>query len=745
MNGKFKLKKLGKRVLSFVLMIATVVGTVNIPDLGTKRAEAGQISISSYIGSIPSNTVYAKYKYGSTTKDYIAGLAYSVREVDNKKSYTLVQNDDKSCYSSGDPWRGQSQRRSDSVGEEILWNNQSESSSVFIKYPLAVHYGDARYDLIAYPCMTNSKNGSNTNYYPRTWLNAKQTGMFAFSEMAFYTAFGSCALYKLEIRKPPSPDTVFDSLEEVATYKGELVDWYGMMGFSDIDYTTDKSHEFCGFDSRSGYFKAVHIGSKLSKRSSASGGCSSTVLGKCNVYQSSSETTTSSQAYDTHAIYGLAHIPTTGFYIFYGSQLAKDSAGNGEEYRRGSRFNYETFKDASSTVTIEQPDYSISFDANGGTGAPAKITRTNSETFGDITGTVPTRSGYVFKGWGATSSWSTKRVAYTTSTGGSVAKDGTKATITSSSWSIFNYLEKTGGALDSNNDLKLYAQWEKDDPTLTVNPNGGTWNSSTSSQTFTGTTGSTKTIANPTRSGYTFNGWSLSGYGSISGTTFTYGTGAATLTATWTQVVNYKLHFNGNGSTGGSIPPDIELGTAKSGTGSITKDITTAVPTRTGYTFNGWYTATSGGTKVGNAGAQYTPNEDIPLHAQWSGCKVTYNANGGSVSTSSATYAGSALTLPTPTKTGYKFNGWYTASSGGSKVNSPYTPNADIILYAQWTGYTVTYNANGGSVNPGSATYNGTALKLPSPTYSGHNFNGWYTAKSGGDLIGAAYGNYIPR
>ena len=77
---------------------------------------------------------------------------------------------------------------------------------------------------------------------------------------------------------------------------------------------------------------------------------------------------------------------------------------------------------------------------------------------------------------------------------------------------------------DSNN--SLVALWNINSYTLTVNPNGGTWSGSTSNQT---------------RTGYIFNGWSLSGYGSFSGTTFTYGAGNATLRANWieTWAVNY--------------------------------------------------------------------------------------------------------------------------------------------------------------------------------------------------------------
>lgn len=114
---------------------------------------------------------------------------------------------------------------------------------------------------------------------------------------------------------------------------------------------------------------------------------------------------------------------------------------------------------------------------------------------------------------------------------------------------------------------------------------------------------------------------------------------------------------------------------------------------------------------------------------------VNYNANGGSVTPTSVVYSGTPLTLPTPTRAGYTFNGWYTAASGGTKVNSPYTPTANITLYAQWTliTYSVTYDANGGSgtapaIQSGSSSY---IVATNTFTRSGYVFNGWNTAVDG--------------
>jgi len=166
-------------------------------------------------------------------------------------------------------------------------------------------------------------------------------------------------------------------------------------------------------------------------------------------------------------------------------------------------------------------------------------------------------------------------------------------------------------------------------------------------------------------------------------------------------------------------------------------------PTRSGYKFKGWYTAKSGGNKI-TADSIVSLAEDHTLYAQWSAEKytVTFNANSGTVKTKnkSVTFASAYGTLPTPTRSGYKFKGWYTAKSGGSKISSTTKVNTakNHTLYAQWAKkYTVTFNANGGSVKTKSkAVAKGyTYSTLPSPTRSKYAFKGWYTKKSGGTKI----------
>ena len=118
-------------------------------------------------------------------------------------------------------------------------------------------------------------------------------------------------------------------------------------------------------------------------------------------------------------------------------------------------------------------------------------------------------------------------------------------------------------------------------------------------------------------------------------------------------------------------------------------------------------------------------------------------ASGGATATKQVTYDSTYGTLPTPTRNGYTFAGWFSAQTGGSKVESSTTVKtaSNHTIYAHWTAntYTVTANANGGTipattgwtVASGGATatkqvtYDSTYETLPTPTKTGYTFNGW--------------------
>ena len=125
---------------------------------------------------------------------------------------------------------------------------------------------------------------------------------------------------------------------------------------------------------------------------------------------------------------------------------------------------------------------------------------------------------------------------------------------------------------------------------------------------------------------------------------------------------------------------------------------------------------------------------------------VNFDPNGGVVSKASipVTYGKTYGTLPTPTRMGYTFDGWYTELTGGTKiVSSTMVGNsAGSTLYAHWKAnqYTVTFEPNGGTVSTTSktVTYGETYASprvLPEPTYPGHTFDGWYTEKTGGTRV----------
>ena len=248
--------------------------------------------------------------------------------------------------------------------------------------------------------------------------------------------------------------------------------------------------------------------------------------------------------------------------------------------------------------------------------------------------------------------------------------------------------------------------------------------------------------AAPTRTGYTFGGWvDQNNVAVTAGDTFTVGTTRYLIYANWTPV-DYAITYS---TAGGSTP-------ATPFTKQIGQTFTVAAaPTKTGYTFTGWSDGTS---NFGVGVTYYVATSAVTLTAQWSAniYTIVYDWNGGSGSTTSNgsfTVGGSAVTLPAVgdhVKDGYTFAGWSTTDTG-SLISGGYSPTADSTLYAIWgTGsYTISYDANGGSVSTASASIlNGSTLTLPTPTRTSFVFDGWYSASTGGSLIGAAAATYQP-
>lgn len=122
---------------------------------------------------------------------------------------------------------------------------------------------------------------------------------------------------------------------------------------------------------------------------------------------------------------------------------------------------------------------------------------------------------------------------------------------------------------------------------------------------------------------------------------------------------------------------------------------------------------------------------------------VNFDPNGGTVSTKNikVTYNSTYGTLPTPTRTGYNFSGWFTAKTGGTRIvyNTTVDNSAGSTLYARWKpkSCTVTFDPNGGTVTTKSrtVTYDENYILPGDPTRTGYTFDGWYTAKTGGAKV----------
>ncbi len=298
--------------------------------------------------------------------------------------------------------------------------------------------------------------------------------------------------------------------------------------------------------------------------------------------------------------------------------------------------------------------------------------------------------------------------------------------------------------------LTLYAQWAPNTVTFYENDSGSDTIHSVESDSvaapLTLFADLAPAFANP---GYAFAGWSTSANGGgtsyANGATYDFTLGNLDLYAQWTANT-YTVAFDAGGGT-------VATSSATYTTGSA--PLTLPSPTQQGFSFDGWFSAPTGGTLIGLAGASFTPTASTTLYAQWTAntYTVAFDAGGGTVATSSATYTtGSApLTLPSPTQQGFSFDGWFSAPTGGTPIGlagASFTPTASTTLYAQWTAntYTVAFDAGGGTVATSSATYTtGSApLTLPSPTQQGFSFDGWFSAPTGGTPIGLAGASFTP-
>ena len=263
----------------------------------------------------------------------------------------------------------------------------------------------------------------------------------------------------------------------------------------------------------------------------------------------------------------------------------------------------------------------------------------------------------------------------------------------------------------------------------------------------------------PTQTGYTFAGWYDGANGTGTQYTDAYGVSVrawdkdadTTLHPKWTPNI-YTVTLNKQGGTGGV--PSVKASFGKP------LMVQPVIPQKTGYTFLGYFTAASGGTKYYNADMTSAKNWDLAsdttLYAQWQintytvylridvgtlhkQASVTYNSAWPTFTSSDA-----------PSKAGYKFLGFFDAMTGGTQYYSAsmqkvgpatqnWTSTTGATLYAQWqaTSTSVTFNSNGGEGTQAgvTATYGQEMPDLTGgtiPTKEGYIFAGYYDAAEGG-------------
>lgn len=241
--------------------------------------------------------------------------------------------------------------------------------------------------------------------------------------------------------------------------------------------------------------------------------------------------------------------------------------------------------------------------------------------------------------------------------------------------------------------------------------------------------GSTVTLPSATKSGSTFLGWYTSASGGTrvggAGDTYTV-TDDVTLHAQWTTYRTVMFS-----PEGGTIVGDVFFKHVLDG--STYGDLPLA--SRPGYSFLGWYTSASGGSLV--TSSTTVQASDHILYAQWQAATgsatIYFNPAGGDCSqaSKSATAGAAYGELPTPTRTGYTFLGWFRSTVGSDQVTSEtIATDGSVTVYAHWLGVslTLTFDANGGTVDEASRAivYGQQIGRMPTPVKAGFSFLGWY-------------------
>jgi uncharacterized repeat protein (TIGR02543 family) len=321
---------------------------------------------------------------------------------------------------------------------------------------------------------------------------------------------------------------------------------------------------------------------------------------------------------------------------------------------------------------------------------------------------------------------------FTVANGSSISKTG----YTFTKWKDAGNVEYLPGATYTVTDaaVTLTAQWTLNNYNVTFTAGAHGSISGTTPQTVDHGSSSSQVSAVPDAN-YHFVNWSDAS--TVNPRTIASVETTTSLTATF-AIDTYTATYNsgGNGTITGTSVQTINHGESTTAV--------TATPSAN-YHFVSWNDGVLMATRLDTSltgSISKTASFAIDAHA------ITFSANGGSGgSTVSVNYGENAIaSAPIVTRSQYTFAGW--AETTTSSSIGTWTVIGTKTLYGLWTPkiYTITYNAESGTAVTAQETFTvgSSPIQLQSSTRAGYKFNGWYTDKTAGTLIGVTGANYTP-
>jgi uncharacterized repeat protein (TIGR02543 family) len=368
-------------------------------------------------------------------------------------------------------------------------------------------------------------------------------------------------------------------------------------------------------------------------------------------------------------------------------------------------------RDEAGETCAPAPPVTVGFDPQGGLIAGAT---TRTVAFGAPYGALPeaTREGYAPAGW------------WTSPAGGHEVSATTRVT--------------------TREDHTLHARWVGQRLVVAFDSAGGDA-CPARAVTFGAAYGAEGPLCLPSRAGYAFAGWYLGDGPALEPITAEAPVATPrdhTLTARWIPVSVVVSFDAGGGSSCAARTVSFDGPYGASGP--------LCVPSRAGYQFAGWFTAPEPDGDLVTSASRVSLPRDHTLHARWVAATyaVTLDPGGGGPVTPpalSVTFGAAYGPLATPSRVGYRFEGWWTTpSAGGAEVrpDTRVTVAADHTLYARWAGEAglVRFDSEGGTPCESrtvtfGAPYAAGGPALCTPTRAGYVFEGWHL---GDDGTGAA-------